>query len=236
MVPLFRFFVGGRLGSGRQWMSWMTLDDEVGAIRFLFEPDDLSGPVNVTGPTPVTNALFTRGAGRGDEPPDRAPCRPSVPSCSAELADELLFASLRAVPTVLTSAGFDFAHRDVVATALQAVLGTGIVSRPEPGAASGRPVVAAFDFDGTLTQRDTLVPFLRRACGDWPIVRAAIAARACPGARRLQGGARGRAVPGMPRPSASTPWGAPTCPRWSPPCVPRPWSGWTGTEIGATPS
>jgi phosphatidylglycerophosphatase C len=51
------------------------------------------------------------------------------------------------------------------------------VSRPEPGAATGRPVVAAFDFDGTLTQRDTLVPFLRRACGDWPIVRAAIAAR-----------------------------------------------------------
>ncbi|MGH9288699.1 MAG: hypothetical protein ACRD0V_10525 [Acidimicrobiales bacterium] len=56
------------------------------------------------------------------------------------------------------------------------------MSRPDLGAATARPVVAAFDFDGTLTQRDTLVPFLRRACGHWPIVRAAIAAR----------GARGR--------------------------------------------
>jgi len=56
------------------------------------------------------------------------------------------------------------------------------VSRPDPGAVSDRPVVAAFDFDGTLTRRDTLMPFLRRACGPWPIVRAAIVAR----------GARGR--------------------------------------------
>jgi phosphatidylglycerophosphatase C len=56
------------------------------------------------------------------------------------------------------------------------------VTRPDPGAVSDRPVVAAFDFDGTLTRRDTLVPFLRRACGLWPIVRAAIVAR----------GARGR--------------------------------------------
>ena len=56
------------------------------------------------------------------------------------------------------------------------------MSRPDPGAVSDRPVVAAFDFDGTLTRRDTLVPFLRRACGPWPIVRAAIVAR----------GARGR--------------------------------------------
>jgi len=51
------------------------------------------------------------------------------------------------------------------------------VIRPDPSAASGRPVVAAFDFDGTLTRRDTLAPFLRRACGTWPVVRAAIAAR-----------------------------------------------------------
>ena len=51
------------------------------------------------------------------------------------------------------------------------------MSRPDPGTATSRPGVAAFDFDGTLTRRDTLVPFLRRACGTWPIVRAAIAAR-----------------------------------------------------------
>jgi phosphatidylglycerophosphatase C len=55
------------------------------------------------------------------------------------------------------------------------------VSRPDPGAGPGRPGVAAFDFDGTLTERDTLVPFLRRACGLWPIVPAAIAARRAPG-------------------------------------------------------
>ena len=51
------------------------------------------------------------------------------------------------------------------------------MSRPDPGTAISRPGVAAFDFDGTLTRRDTLVPFLRRACGTWPIVRAAMAAR-----------------------------------------------------------
>jgi phosphatidylglycerophosphatase C len=60
------------------------------------------------------------------------------------------------------------------------------VSRPDPGVATGRPGVAAFDFDGTLTQRDTLVPFLRRACGPWSIARAVFAARRAPGRDALK--------------------------------------------------
>src|SRR5918994_6234130 len=58
LVRLFRFFVGGRLGSGRQWLSWVSIDDEVGAIRFLIDRSDVAGPANLTAPQPVTNAQF----------------------------------------------------------------------------------------------------------------------------------------------------------------------------------
>ena len=126
LVTLFRFFVGGRLGSGRQWMSWVTIDDEVGVIRFLVERNDLSGPVNVTGPSPATNAQFTKALGAALHRPTAVPVPAIGPRLvlGREMADELLFVSQRAVPSVLTGAGYDFAHRDV-ATALQAVLGTG---------------------------------------------------------------------------------------------------------------
>jgi uncharacterized protein len=125
LVSLFRFFVGGRLGSGRQWMSWVSIDDEVGAIRFLFDRDDLSGPVNVTGPSPVTNAQFTEALGAALHRPTAVTVPAFGPRLilGREMADELLFVSQRAVPSVLAAAGYDFAHRDV-ATALQALLGT----------------------------------------------------------------------------------------------------------------
>jgi uncharacterized protein (TIGR01777 family) len=125
LVSLFRFFVGGRLGSGRQWMSWVSIDDEVGVIRFLFERDDLSGPVNVTGPSPVTNAQFTEALGAALHRPTAVTVPAFGPRLvlGREMADELLFVSQRAVPSVLAAAEYDFAHCDV-ATALRAVLGT----------------------------------------------------------------------------------------------------------------
>ena len=64
ILPLFRLGLGGRLGSGRQWMSWISLEDAVAAVLFAQETDSLGGPVNVTAPTPVTNAEFTRALGR----------------------------------------------------------------------------------------------------------------------------------------------------------------------------
>jgi phosphatidylglycerophosphatase C len=72
------------------------------------------------------------------------------------------------------------------------------VNRPAPRTAGGRPGVAAFDFDGTLSRRDTLVPFLRRACGHWPLVRAAIAARGARGRDAFKVGLVGRLFRGWP--------------------------------------
>jgi uncharacterized protein len=124
LVTLFRFFVGGRLGSGRQWLSWVSIDDEVGVIRLLFDRADVSGPVNVTGPSPATNAEFTEALGAALHRPTVVPVPRFGPRLvlGREMADELLFVSQRAVPAALTAAGYEFAHRDV-ATALRALLG-----------------------------------------------------------------------------------------------------------------
>jgi uncharacterized protein len=124
LVTLFRFFVGGRLGSGRQWLSWVSIDDEVGVIRFLFDQADASGPVNVTGPTPVTNAQFTEALGAALHRPTVVPVPAVGPRLvlGREMADEMLFVSQRAVPAALTAAGYRFTHPDV-ATALGALVG-----------------------------------------------------------------------------------------------------------------
>jgi uncharacterized protein len=122
MLPLFRFGVGGRLGSGQQWWSWISLVDEVGAIRFLID-HDVTGPVNLTAPTPVTNAEFTKALGKVLGRPTVLPVPKFGPQLllGRELAEELLFGSKRILPTVLTSAGFEFEHPDLE-TALRAVL------------------------------------------------------------------------------------------------------------------
>ena len=120
----FRFFVGGRLGSGRQWMSWITLDDEVAAIRFVLDRDDLSGPVNLAAPQPVTNAEMATAIGAALHRPSAIPVPAFAPrlALGREMADSLLFASQRVQPTVLTEAGFAFTHPDL-SGALAAVLG-----------------------------------------------------------------------------------------------------------------
>lgn len=125
LVTPFRFFVGGRLGSGRQWLSWVSIDDEVRVIRFLFDRADVSGPVNVTGPSPVTNAQLTAALGATLQRPTVVPVPTFGPRLilGREMADELLFVSQRAVPSALTAAGYGFVHGDV-AGALRAVLGT----------------------------------------------------------------------------------------------------------------
>jgi uncharacterized protein len=125
MVPLFRFFVGGRLGSGRQWWSWVSIDDEVGAIRFAIDRSDVAGPVNLTAPEPVTNAQFTAALGSVMHRPTVLPIPAFGPrlALGRELADELLFTSQRVLPTVLTAAGYPFAHPELH-TALRALLGS----------------------------------------------------------------------------------------------------------------
>lgn len=109
MLPAFRLGLGGRLGSGRQWMSWVSLRDAARAVAFALETETLAGGVNVTAPEPVTNAEFTRAVARAVHRPAVLP----VPAMAlrvifGEMADETLLASQRAVPRKLMEAGFRF--------------------------------------------------------------------------------------------------------------------------------
>lgn len=109
MLPPFRIGAGGRLGSGRQYMSWITLDDVVDVISYVLTTEKVAGPVNVVSPTPVTNAEFTQTLGRVLGRPTIFP----VPAFAArlafgEMADALLLASTRVMPRALEAAGYEF--------------------------------------------------------------------------------------------------------------------------------
>jgi uncharacterized protein (TIGR01777 family) len=121
LVPIVKAGVGGRLGDGRQFMPWITLADEVRAIRFLLE-QDVAGPVNLVGPHPVRNADFTDALGRLVHRPTVL----SVPGFAARIAlgqfAEDVLTGQRAVPRRLTDAGFRFTDEDLTA-ALRRELG-----------------------------------------------------------------------------------------------------------------
>jgi uncharacterized protein (TIGR01777 family) len=121
MLPLFRLGLGGRLGSGRQWMSWITVADQVAALRFLIH-DGLSGPVNLTAPEPVTNSAFTSAVGRAvHRPTPFIVPAPALRLALGEFADEGALVSQRVLPDRLAKAGFVFRHPDID-TALASVL------------------------------------------------------------------------------------------------------------------
>ena len=111
LLPLFRFGLGGRMGSGRQWQSWISIDDQVGAIAFLLTAD-ISGPVNLTAPTPVTNSEFTKVLAQALSRPALLPIPSFGPRLllGRDLADALLFTGQRVLPDRLTEAGFSFEH------------------------------------------------------------------------------------------------------------------------------
>jgi len=109
MLPVFRLGIGGRLGSGRQWMSWVSRDDAVEAIRFAIEREDLEGPVNVVAPEPATNAELTKALGRVLGRPTPFPVPAFVLRLlPGDMAAETVLASQRAVPARLTAGGFAF--------------------------------------------------------------------------------------------------------------------------------
>ncbi|MDK3255889.1 TIGR01777 family oxidoreductase [Blastococcus capsensis] len=121
MLPIFRAGLGGRLGSGRQYMPWISLYDEVAAIRFLLTRP-VSGPVNLCGPEPVTNAEFTAALGRVLHRPTALPVPgPALWVVLGEFAQVGALAGQRAVPAELTGAGFRFRHADVDAALRAAV-------------------------------------------------------------------------------------------------------------------
>lgn len=112
LAPLFRLGLGGRLGSGQQWMSWIHLDDLVGLILFCVENTDVSGPVNGTAPWPVRNIDFTRLLAAQVHRP--APF--AVPAFALKLLGEFsheLLDSKRVLPAVATSHGFPFRYPEL---------------------------------------------------------------------------------------------------------------------------
>jgi uncharacterized protein len=121
MARLAKLGLLGKLGTGRQWMSWVSLADEVGAIRFLLD-HQVDGPVNLTSPAPVTNAVFTKALGRALRRPTFLPIPSFGPKLlvGSELAEVLLFEGQRAVPRALLDAGYEFQHSNIDA-ALDAI-------------------------------------------------------------------------------------------------------------------
>jgi uncharacterized protein (TIGR01777 family) len=122
MLTPFKLGVGGKVGPGDQYMSWITLDDVVGVIRDALGTTALSGPVNTVAPTPVTNLQFTKTLGRVLSRPTVLP----MPALAArlvfgEMAQELLLSGQRAVPARLLALGFRFRHPELEA-ALRSIL------------------------------------------------------------------------------------------------------------------
>jgi uncharacterized protein len=111
--PLFSLGLGARLGNGRQYMPWISLEDEVRAVLFALT-HELSGPVNLTGPAPVTNAEFTAALGRAVNRPTPLPMPAFVlRRLLGEFADEGLLSGQRAIPAALERAGFQFHHNTI---------------------------------------------------------------------------------------------------------------------------
>ncbi|WP_127783371.1 TIGR01777 family oxidoreductase [Rhodococcus sp. X156] len=120
LKPLYSLGLGGRLGSGRQYYPWVSLDDQVAAIAFALENPAISGPMNVTGPAPVTNAEFSRAlAAVLHRPAPWVVPGFALRAVLGEFATEGVLAGQRAVPAVLQQAGYRFRHADV-ASALRA--------------------------------------------------------------------------------------------------------------------
>jgi uncharacterized protein len=123
MLLPFRLGIGGRIASGRQYMSWISICDEVGAILHALTHDAVSGPVNVTGPAPVTNAEFTETLGRVVHRPTVIPT-PLFPlrlRYGSELVQHLLVEGQRVLPKRLEATGYRFAH-PTLEEALRAVV------------------------------------------------------------------------------------------------------------------
>ena len=122
MLPVFRMGIGGKLGSGRQYWSWVALEDAVAAIKHMLFHPTLSGPVNVTSPNPVTNEHFTRIMGHvlGKPALFRVPAG-VLRLMMGEMADEVLLASARVIPRRLIESGYAF-HYPYLEPALERLL------------------------------------------------------------------------------------------------------------------
>lgn len=122
--PLFALGLGGRLGGGRQYMPWISLEDQVRALLFAINDGRLAGPVNFTGPAPVTNAEFTAALGRALGRPAPWPVPGfALKTLIGEFAEEGLLGGQRAIPAALERAGFSF-HHNTIGEALAYAIGS----------------------------------------------------------------------------------------------------------------
>ncbi len=122
LLPLFRMGLGGRLGSGQQWMSWISLPDLVSAIFHMIQTPQLAGPVNIVAPNPVRNSEFTQTLARALHRPAIFPAPAfALRAAFGEMADEALLSSARVIPEQLAQSGFRFRHAQL-ASALQSLL------------------------------------------------------------------------------------------------------------------
>lgn len=123
LIRPFRFFAGGRLGGGKQWVSWTHQKDEIRAINFLLERKDLHGVFNLTSPGPVTQKEFCRILGRVMGRPSWFPTPGFLLRLLfGQMAEETLLAGQRAIPLALLKAGFEFSYPELE-TALRDILG-----------------------------------------------------------------------------------------------------------------
>ena len=121
-LPLFKLGLGGKFGNGKQWQSWISLDDEISAIKHLLTAN-ISGAVNLTAPNPVTSAEFTKALARTLRRPAILPIPKFGPKLllGSELAEALLFTGQRVMPVELQKSGFAFQH-STIDVALRALL------------------------------------------------------------------------------------------------------------------
>lgn len=111
MLPPFRLGVGGQIGNGRQWMSWMALDDVVEALTFAFTNDSVRGPVNFVAPNPVTNAQFTKTLGKVLSRPTVLPIPAfAIKLLFGEMGEALLLGGQRVAPKRLVGEGYEFSY------------------------------------------------------------------------------------------------------------------------------
>lgn len=122
MLTPFRMGIGGRIGDGKQWMSWIALADVIGALQFALKNESMNSPVNFVAPNPVTNAEFTKTLGKVLSRPTIFPIPEfGVRLAFGEMADALLLSSQRVEPKGLADAGFRFEHPQLAA-ALRTIL------------------------------------------------------------------------------------------------------------------
>ena len=123
MITPFRLGLGGKIASGKQWMSWISLEDEIQAILHVLRDDSVSGPVNLTAPAPVTNLEFTKALGKAVHRPTilPTPLAPLKLALGAELITALLVNGQRVLPSALEASGYRFRQPDI-ASAFASIL------------------------------------------------------------------------------------------------------------------